>query len=699
MSSKGLTGQQFLRLAMGLLVVLPLMATTAGAAQNDVSGGAVEGQHAAHMTRAARAGGLDTDGDGIADYADNCVDLANPDQRDTNQDGYGNLCDADLDNDGITNFVDLSLFKSVFLTADADADLDGDGNVNFVDLSLMKGLFLTPPGDSGMSCAGTVPCPGPLQFDWPMPGNDSEDWVINNYVDLNAGVGLLDYLGGGKTYDGHNGVDIDVANFRAMEADFPILAAADGVVVDLADDNPDRNMFCTGNWNFVTIGHANGWRTIYGHLKSSSVTVSVGQSVSAGDVLGVVGSSGCSTAPHLHFEVRDDQDNVISPFQQAMWTAPPVYDTPLGLLDVTVRDIPITEFAEVIDPPPNAPLIPQGHVLGIGLSVGGGTVGDTLRWRVANSANVTTHEFEFTFTQTWRHTFWWLNFGLDTGLPSGVYTVEIFTNGQLAQSVDFTMAPYPSDWQQVHHAVPVGDFQQVLDAADAAGYTLNWVDGYEVNNNTFINAVFDQAPRGRDAVAFNLNATQYQNMFNDLVANGYRLVHIDSYLVNGQVQYAPIFLQQGGAAFSAYHGASVATHQANFASLAGSGFVAQVISHVDVNGVEQVTGLYSTKPVGPGSWFAAENMTSADYQANFDLNTNAGRTLRYLNGYTRAGQTRFAAVWADDNPVGWVARHDMLESQYQTEAATWASAGFITRLLTGYDNGAGVANFGAYWSD
>jgi uncharacterized protein (TIGR03790 family) len=43
----------------------------------------------------------DLDGDGIANPLDNCLDLANADQRDTDGDGYGNLCDADLDNDGV----------------------------------------------------------------------------------------------------------------------------------------------------------------------------------------------------------------------------------------------------------------------------------------------------------------------------------------------------------------------------------------------------------------------------------------------------------------------------------------------------------------------------------------------------------------------------------------------------------------------
>ncbi|MEL7448605.1 MAG: choice-of-anchor X domain-containing protein [Pseudomonadota bacterium] len=92
---------------------------------------------------------VDGDGDGIADSADNCTLVANPDQTDSNGDGYGNLCDADLNNDGNINFSDLGLMKAVFFTADADADLDGDGSVNFADLGLMKASFFGPPGPSG----------------------------------------------------------------------------------------------------------------------------------------------------------------------------------------------------------------------------------------------------------------------------------------------------------------------------------------------------------------------------------------------------------------------------------------------------------------------------------------------------------------------------------------------------------------------
>jgi hypothetical protein len=100
----------------------------------------------------------DADADGVGDAADNCQLVANADQRDSNADGFGNVCDPDLDDDCIVNFVDLGLMKGVFFGADPDADLDGNGSVNFVDLGLLKGLFFLPPGPTGVpnACAGSA---------------------------------------------------------------------------------------------------------------------------------------------------------------------------------------------------------------------------------------------------------------------------------------------------------------------------------------------------------------------------------------------------------------------------------------------------------------------------------------------------------------------------------------------------------------
>ena len=86
---------------------------------------------------------------------DNCIEAPNPDQRDSNGDGIGSLCDADLNDDCLVNFTDLQRMSIVFFGADPDADLTGDGIVNFADLQIMKDSFFGPPGPSGVpnACA------------------------------------------------------------------------------------------------------------------------------------------------------------------------------------------------------------------------------------------------------------------------------------------------------------------------------------------------------------------------------------------------------------------------------------------------------------------------------------------------------------------------------------------------------------------
>ena len=97
---------------------------------------------------------LDSDGDTLKDFLDNCMEVANPDQLDTDGDGYGNLCDGDLNNDGSTNTLDLNLYKLAHRSAigdanyNVDADFNGDGSINTLDLNIYKGLHRKPPGPS-----------------------------------------------------------------------------------------------------------------------------------------------------------------------------------------------------------------------------------------------------------------------------------------------------------------------------------------------------------------------------------------------------------------------------------------------------------------------------------------------------------------------------------------------------------------------
>ncbi len=86
----------------------------------------------------------------------------------------------------------------------------------------------------------------------------------------------------------HNGVDVGAAYGTA------IWAAAGGTVISAGWNG--------GYGNCVMINHGNGYTTLYGHM--SRIAASAGQTVSMGQVIGYIGSTGNSTGPHLHFEIR-----------------------------------------------------------------------------------------------------------------------------------------------------------------------------------------------------------------------------------------------------------------------------------------------------------------------------------------------------------------------------------------------------------
>ncbi len=134
-----------------------------------------------------------------------------------------------------------------------------------------------PRGRAGVSKAvyGGGACSGEYEGAY---GSGAFVWPAGNHV-----------ISGNDYWSGHLGVDI------AAGEGAPVYAADSGVVVFAGT--------ATGGYgNMVMIDHGNGYQTLYAHL--NRVTASCGQSIGSGSTLGYSGSTGNSTGPHLHFEVR-----------------------------------------------------------------------------------------------------------------------------------------------------------------------------------------------------------------------------------------------------------------------------------------------------------------------------------------------------------------------------------------------------------
>lgn len=116
------------------------------------------------------------------------------------------------------------------------------------------------------------------QFLWPLPGGRVTSQFGTRFHPIH------------RTSRFHAGLDI------AKNLGAPILASDGGVVIESR---------AAGGYGWkITIDHGNGYQTVYAHMYSQDVKVSVGEKVAKGQTIALVGSNGWSTGPHLHFEIK-----------------------------------------------------------------------------------------------------------------------------------------------------------------------------------------------------------------------------------------------------------------------------------------------------------------------------------------------------------------------------------------------------------
>jgi len=187
------------------------------------------------------------------------------------------------------------------------------------------------------------PTIAPFRFVLPTPGAEPVSgwrpplypipWAVSAYDHFyfarpigadNVNWPLAQYRYGGVFFANivHTGVDIDAAKGT------PILAAGPGTVI-----SADWGLYteAPGNENdpygkAVVVRHDFGYKgqnlfTIYAHM--SEIIAVVGQHVATGDVLGLVGETGATTGPHLHFEIRTGTNTFYATYNPELWMAPP----------------------------------------------------------------------------------------------------------------------------------------------------------------------------------------------------------------------------------------------------------------------------------------------------------------------------------------------------------------------------------------
>jgi murein DD-endopeptidase len=156
-------------------------------------------------------------------------------------------------------------------------------------------------------------------FGLPIDCKLGQNCYIMHYVDRDPTPGIIDFRCGRQTYDGHDGIDFGIAN---LQQTVPVIASANGTVLNIRDGVDDRLIVSQADrdlilgrecGNGVLIDNGSGWTTQYCHMKKNSIAVRQGGKISTGSVLGMVGSSGLASFPHVHLTVRQ-RGKAIDPF-------------------------------------------------------------------------------------------------------------------------------------------------------------------------------------------------------------------------------------------------------------------------------------------------------------------------------------------------------------------------------------------------
>lgn len=242
-------------------------------------------------------------------------------------------------------------------------------------------------------------------------------------------------------------------------------------------------------------------------------------------------------------------------------------------------------------------------------------------------------------------------------------------------------AAYATNWA-AHHGMTSAQYQERFNFYNGLGYRLRQVSGYEVAGQARYAAVWDQTDGPIYNAVHGLTSAQYQAHFNARVADGYRLVHVSGYDVGGIDYYAAIFELRSGPIWAARHRMTFSQYQQAFDDFLAQGYRLVDVSGYQLTGQDYYAAIWE-QTSGP-QWAARHNMTSSQYQAEFDALASQGFRLVDVSGYQVAGQSRYAAIWEQSDLGQWAARHGLSFSQYQDAFDDFVANGYRLVHVSGH---------------
>jgi CubicO group peptidase (beta-lactamase class C family) len=209
---------------------------------------------------------------------------------------------------------------------------------------------------------------------------------------------------------------------------------------------------------------------------------------------------------------------------------------------------------------------------------------------------------------------------------------------------------YAALWKKVQgpawvarHGMTPAQYQQAFDDYGAQGYRLVYIDGYNSGGQVLFAAIWEQRQGPAWVAKHGLSGSDYQATFDDLTGKGYRLIGVSGYADGGQARYAAIFEQSPGPAWAAKHGLSGAQYQQAFNELGGQGYKVKLVSGYRVGGTDYYAAIWE-KSSGE-YWQARHGIPDKFYQSVFDNYYYQGYEPDFIGAFTSDNGGRLNGIW------------------------------------------------------
>jgi CubicO group peptidase (beta-lactamase class C family) len=201
---------------------------------------------------------------------------------------------------------------------------------------------------------------------------------------------------------------------------------------------------------------------------------------------------------------------------------------------------------------------------------------------------------------------------------------------------------------QARHGISAADYQAAVTALGNAGYRVIHVNAFRAGGGTRFNAIWEQDASFPPIVRHGLTGGEYQALFDALSRRGHRLRCVSGYEENGDARYACVWDPYAGPAWQARHGIDAQTYQQTFDSLAADGYRLVQVCGYTVHGRQLFAAVWEQSP--GHAWEARHGLVDTDYQAEFDARAAQGMRLVDVSAYENGGGLAYTTIWEDGRP-------------------------------------------------